>query len=117
MVLTNRLGRIRESSTEVTWPGLQRKPVAEADEDPEQMSSSGCWKSLPPNRKLCLRLLASRVTQLGQHDKETQELTDFQNSHCYSQIYLKPKKTIELAPMQEEGPQAAGPAGRSTTNK
>ena len=91
--------------------------MAETDEDPEQMPSSGCWKSLPLNRKPCLQPLASRAMRLGQHGKETQELTAFQNSHYYSQIYLKPTKTIDLAPTQEGGPQAAAPAGRSTINK
>lgn len=91
--------------------------MAETDENPEQMPSSGCWKSPPLNCKLCLQLLASQATPPGQHGEEIQELTAFQNSHYYSQIYLNPRKTIDLALTQEEGPQAAAPAGRSAINK
>lgn len=91
--------------------------MVETDEDPAQMPFSGCWKNLPPNRKLCLQPLASQATRLGQHGKETQELTAFQNSHYYIQIYLKSTKTIDLALMQEESTHAATPAGRSAINK
>lgn len=88
--------------------------MAEREEDPEQMPSSGCWKCLLLNLKLCFQLLASQAMWLGQHSKETQELNAFQNSHYYSQTHLKPAKTIDLASMQEEVPQAATPAGKST---
>lgn len=91
--------------------------MAETDEDPEQMPSSGCWKSLPLNRKLYLQPLASWATRLGQHGKETQELTAFQNSLYHSQIYLRPRKTINLALTQEEGSQAAAPERRIAINK
>lgn len=64
----------RQEPNKATWPGSRRKSVAETEGDPKQMPSSGCWKSLPPNRRLCLQQLASRVTQLGQQGKETQEL-------------------------------------------
>lgn len=91
--------------------------MAETDENPEQMPSSGCWKSPPLNCKLCLQPLASRAMLLVQHGKEIQELTAFQNSHYYSQICLNPRKTIDLPLTQEEGPQAAAPARRSAINK
>lgn len=90
------------SSTTVTWPGLHRKPVADTDEDPEQMPSWLLEKPFPKQQALS-QPLASQAEWLGQRSKETQELTVFQNSHYCSQIYLDPTKTVDPAPTWEDG--------------